>query len=429
MNEEESNKMSEENKPFSEEKIDKTSNASLDNKQENKKESSNISSSFKIGFLILIVAFISSFIGGVIATFAVPALSGLDPMKMLRGEYIINDDVSSRIQPLKKTPTKPGKENDNPVIKVSSKIQPSVVNIRTEQKGSLELFEGHPETEGVEGVGSGVIYREDGYILTNNHVVQDADKIYVTIGDNDDVSGRVIGRDADTDIAVIKVNLDNLPVPEFGDPSQLEVGELTVAIGSPFTLEHTVTSGIISALNRNITDAQSGTTLTDLIQTDAAINPGNSGGALCNAAGQIIGINTLIISTTMGNQGVGFAIPVDLAINVADQLIKTGEVSHPFVGISGRTVDKSLAEQLELKIQKGAYVVTVLKDTPASKAGIKKNDVIIKFDKTEVESMEELISFIRRKKVGQKVEVVINRDGKIIKLSLVLSEKPKTLPD
>lgn len=429
MNEEESNKMSEENKPFSEEKIDKTSNSSLDNKQENKKESSNISSSFKIGFLILIVAFISSFIGGVIATFAVPALSGLDPMKMLRGEYISNGDVSSRIQPLKKTPAQPGKENDNPVIKVSSKVQPSVVNIRTEQKGSLELFEGHPETEGVEGVGSGVIYREDGYILTNNHVVQDADKIYVTIGDNDDVSGRVIGRDADTDIAVIKVNLDNLPVPEFGDPSQLEVGELTVAIGSPFTLEHTVTSGIISALNRNITDAQSGTTLTDLIQTDAAINPGNSGGALCNAAGQIIGINTLIISTTMGNQGVGFAIPVDLAINVADQLIKTGEVSHPFVGISGRTVDKSLAEQLELKIQKGAYVVTVLKDTPASKAGIKKNDVIIKFDKTEVESMEELISFIRRKKVGQKVEVVINRNGKIIKLSLVLSEKPKTLPD
>jgi len=376
-----------------------------------------------IGLTFLMVALISAIIGGIIASFVVPYVFGVNPLKLLSGKYLRPSSPSLRYEtPLQKIKIF---STSDPVVAVAQKVQPSVVNIRTKMIMS-DLFH---EDVVARGIGSGVIFRKDGYILTNYHVIEDAKEIWVTIGTEEDIKGTVLGVDPETDLAVVKVDRKNLPAAEIGSIKDVKVGELAVAIGSPFGFEHTVTAGVISALNRTISTADPHKevvkTFTNLIQTDAAINPGNSGGALCNSKGQVVGINTLIYSTTGGYQGIGFAITIDTAIDVADQLIKKGKVSHPYIGILGQTVDKEYAKKHGLKIDHGAILVEVVEDSPAGRVGLERGDIIIVFDGKPIKNMDELIEAIRSKDVGDKVKVTYLRDDKKTTVQLTLAEKPR----
>ncbi|TDB38734.1 MAG: PDZ domain-containing protein [Actinobacteria bacterium] len=302
---------------------------------------------------------------------------------------------------------------------VASKLTPSVVNIAIEQTG-IDRFTGKTVTQ-VVGNGSGVIIRADGYILTNNHVVEGADALIVTVG-VEDLPAKIVGADPSTDLAVIKVDKSGLPAAQLGSSAGLRVGEPVVAIGSPFGLEKTVTSGIISALGRS-SIAQSGsgiTAYTSLIQTDASINPGNSGGALADADGKLIGINTLIQSTSGQSAGIGFAIPVDFAKSIADEIISTGRASHPFMGVGTVTIDESVASQYGLPVSKGVLVQSIATGSPAEKAGIRQGDIIEKIAGKDIASVEDVFTTIRSQKVGQTVPVEIVRGTEHTTLQVTL---------
>lgn len=295
---------------------------------------------------------------------------------------------------------------------VAKKATPSVVFIGVEQTG-VNPFTGQRVTQ-VVGNGSGVIIREDGYILTNDHVVADADALLVSI-DGDQVQAEVVGRDSSSDLAVIKVDRTGLPAIEIGSSADLRVGQPVVAIGSPFGLDQTVTTGIISALGRSSLAENAGaqvTAYTSLIQTDAAINPGNSGGALTDAQGRLIGINTLI-QTGGSDQsaGVGFAIPVDYAKQIADELIATGSATHPFLGVSTMTVTPALVDGLGLTVDAGALVDSVSAGSPAEAAGVLPKDVIVKIDGKTIATVEDVFTAVRSHKVGDVVDVVVVRGG------------------
>ncbi|MCL6471201.1 MAG: trypsin-like peptidase domain-containing protein [Firmicutes bacterium] len=308
------------------------------------------------------------------------------------------------------------------VTDVAKQVSPSVVSI-----GIRRQPQGTPQTGTVTGIGSGVIYRRDGYIITNNHVVSGATDIVVILG-ADEVGARLIAADADTDIAVIKVDRNNLNAAKFGSVKDLQVGDPVVAIGSPFGFEHTVTFGIISALNRNLTipadQAGGGEVLTDLIQTDAAINPGNSGGALSNTSGQVIGINTLIVSGSGAFSGIGFAIPADTATNVADQLIKNGRASHPYIGITGRNVGE-LPLRENAGVNQGVLVIDVVAGGPAARAGLRRGDIITSINGEPVEDIADLIAQIREHKVGDTIELTYVRNGARNTVKVTLAERPE----
>jgi S1-C subfamily serine protease len=314
----------------------------------------------------------------------------------------------------------------DPVSAVAAKVRPSVVSLRVEKIEVTEDFFFGPFYRRVRGIGSGVIFRSDGYILTNNHVVSGADRIWVTLYDGEEIRGKVVGRDPENDIAVVKIEKENLPAADLGSVKDVKVGDLAVAIGSPFGFDYTVTAGVISALNRTIsTQDESGNplTLTDMIQTDAAINPGNSGGALCNKDGKVIGINTLIYTRSEGFQGIGFAIPIDTAVHVAEQLISKGKVEHPFIGITGTSLTSEMRAEGRYPVKKGAVVIQVLSGTPADRAGLRRGDIIVEFDGKEIKSMDDLVSEVRKKKVGEKVEITIVRGKKKLTLELTIGEK------
>jgi putative serine protease PepD len=311
-------------------------------------------------------------------------------------------------------------EPDQPVEAVATKLTPSVVNVSIQQSVS-NPWQGTSQTQTV-GNGSGVIIRSDGYILTNNHVVENATGVLVRIGLKD-VPARVIGTDASSDIAVIKVDKTGLTPAVIGDSDALAVGEQVVAIGSPFGLDKTVTSGIISALHRSGQggDQFNSTYYANLIQTDAPINPGNSGGALCDLDGKVIGINTLI--QTGGAQqsaGIGFAIPIKLAAQVAEQLIAGGKASHAFLGVSAVTVDQAAAQQYGLKVTAGALVQEVQKSSPADKAGIKQDDVIVKVGDQDISTSQDMVADVRAHKPGDTVTVTLDRGGKMITVDVAL---------
>ncbi len=379
-------------------------------------------STLSVALLLIGIAFAGAFIGGMIATFLLSVAFGINPLSLLRDGGIKAPVIERVIYRGKSTS---GSLSTDPIIAVAEEVQPSVVNIRTKSVMS-DFF--HEDIK-VSGQGSGVIFRKDGYIITNNHVVQDAKEIWVTIGADKDVKGTVMGTDSETDLAVVKVDRKDLQVADLGSVKDLQVGELAIAIGSPFGFERTVTAGIISALNRTVSFSSStdtGTrTYTNLIQTDAAINPGNSGGALCDSDGRVIGINTLIYSQTGSYEGIGFAIPIDSARKVANQLIEKGKATHPYIGILGTTVDKDYAEQHNLKIDQGAIIAEILDGSPADKAGMKKGDIITKFGNEEIKDMESLIVAVRNKDVGDKIEVVYFRDNKKNTVKLTLAEKPR----
>ena len=270
------------------------------------------------------------------------------------------------------------------------------------------------------GSGSAVVYREDGYLVTNSHVVGDANEVRVTFADGQPRSADVVGTASFTDIAVIKVDATGLPAPVFAtEPPR--VGRLAVAIGSPFGLDATVTSGIVSALDRELAADQ--VTLSGLIQTDAAINPGNSGGALVDDEGQIIGINTAILSSSRSNSGVGFAIPASIVVPIADKVIAQGDVIPAFLGINGDDVTPEVAESFGTTA--GAVAVRVLEGTPAAEAGLQEGDIITGIDDTDIESMIQLSSEIQRRTPGETVTLDIVRDGETMQLEVTLTERPQ----
>lgn len=293
---------------------------------------------------------------------------------------------------------------------VAEKVVPQVVSITVRQQ-SYDPFTGQSYS-GDTGSGSGVIIRSDGYILTNYHVIEGADEILVSVG-VDEATATVVGTDTSSDLAVLKIPGSGYPAIEPGDSGDLRVGQFVMAVGSPFGLEKTVTEGIVSALNRSssVEDNQSTniTTYTNLIQTDAAINPGNSGGALVDEQGRLVGINTLIQSTSGSSAGIGFAIPVDFAMDIADQLITTGKATHPFLGVSTETVDRSVAQQFSLPVSSGALVRFVQENSPAAAGGLKSGDIITQIGGRDVSSVEDVFAAIRDHKVGEKVEVNVVR--------------------
>jgi serine protease Do len=270
------------------------------------------------------------------------------------------------------------------------------------------------------GLGSGVIVNKDGYILTNNHVVENADTIDVTLNDGREFKAKVVGRDPKTDIAVLKIDAKDLPALTIADSDKIEVGDLCLAIGNPFGIGQTVTMGIISAMGRG--NVGVGTDYEDYIQTDAAINPGNSGGALVDAEGRLIGINTAILSRTGGYQGIGFAVPVNLARTVMDSLITSGKVVRGFVGVGIQDITPSLAEEFKLKDDKGALVGDVAPHGPAEKAGVQSGDVIVQFNHKPVVDTRHLRLQVAETAPGTTVPVKIIRDGHEKTLDITVKE-------
>lgn len=316
---------------------------------------------------------------------------------------------------------------------VASKVTTSVVNIdvyATPSNSLLEDFFGGENdarkgdsTDITEqtGLGSGVILSTDGYILTNYHVVEGGERFMVSLGDTQ-LEAILVGYDATSDLAVIKVETDGLTPIEIGDSDAVDVGEWVMAVGSPYGLEKSVSTGIVSALYRSTAmQSQSGVTIyANLIQTDAAINPGNSGGALVNSKGELIGINTLISSSSGASSGVGFAVPSNYAFEIAEAIINGEDVSHPFLGVTLNSVDASNAAQLGVSVQSGAYVESVQAGSPAEQAGILAGDVITTVEEKNISTSAELIIEVRRLDIGQTVSVVVNRGGSSQTFEVVL---------
>jgi len=320
------------------------------------------------------------------------------------------------------------------IVTVVKKSMPAVVNISTITLVEDFFFGVYPSS----GVGSGFIIDPKGYILTNYHVVEGARKIDVTLSEGKKYSGRVVGYDKRSDLAVIKIDAENLPALPLGDSDKLEPGQFAIAIGNPYGLNRTVTLGIVSALNRTIVEPN-GVRLENLIQTDAAINPGNSGGPLINIKGEVIGINTAIKSDA---QGIGFAIPINKAKQIADKLIKEGKITYPWIGIRGYAITPDMLDYIKFPVDKGVVIAEVVPGSPADKAGLKGGnrviyvdstqiivggDIITKIDGKPVESMEELRSEIQKRKVGDTVVLTYVRNGKEYTVKVKLEAMPENL--
>jgi Do/DeqQ family serine protease len=309
---------------------------------------------------------------------------------------------------------------------VSKKVTPSVVNISTvsrkkviqplfEANPLFEDFFGAPQTRRDKSLGSGILISKDGYIVTNDHVVRDAESIQVKLSNDKVYDAKVIGSDQKTDIAVIKINATDLPTAVLGDSDKLDVGQWAIAIGNPFGLDRTMTVGVISATGRSNMGIE---TYENFIQTDASINPGNSGGPLLNVYGEVIGINTAIVAA---GQGIGFAIPINMAKPVFSQLIQKGNVSRGYMGVTIQPVTEELAQSFGLKQAKGALVNDVIKGGPADKAGIRQGDVITGLNGSEVKDPSHLQRQVAEAGIGKVAKISIFRDGKLLELSITLA--------
>jgi serine protease Do len=290
-------------------------------------------------------------------------------------------------------------------------------------RGNGRGFQFQPQPQ--RGSGSGFIVSPDGYILTNAHVVMDADQVTVKMNDRREYPAKVVGIDQRTDVAVIKIDAKNLPVVRIGDPAKLRPGEWVLAIGSPFGFENSATAGIVSATSRSLPNE--GNNYVPFIQTDVAVNPGNSGGPLFNLQGEVIGINSQIFSRTGGYMGLSFAIPIDVAMDVRDQLVKTGHVTRGRIGVTIQSIDGQLADSFGLDRPRGALVTTVIKDGPGAKAGVQPGDIILTVNDHVVETSSELPAVVARIKPGNDANLTVWRDGKerAIKVKVDALDKPE----
>jgi len=329
----------------------------------------------------------------------------------------------------------------SPIVK---KVAPSVVMVTTSAKpkqAAMQEFPGfdnpffrrffgeefdqrqqrrRPNAPRQVGQGSGVIVTKDGYILTNNHVVDGADEVKVGLQDGREFTGKVVGKDPKTDVAVLKIDGKDLPFIAMADSDKIEVGDIVLAVGNPFGIGQTVTMGMISATGR----ATLGLDYEDFIQTDAAINPGNSGGALVDADGRLIGINTAILSRSGGNQGIGFAIPMNLARDVMESLVADGKVTRGYLGVMIQDVTPSLAKEFNLKDQKGALIGDVVPKGPAEKAGLKSGDIVLEFNGKAVTGSRQLKLQVARVKPSESVPVKVLRNGSTKTLEVTVRELP-----
>jgi len=335
-----------------------------------------------------------------------------------------------------KPPAVSGPVSYSSAVKAAS---PAVVNINTEKIVTVRshpyfsdpvfkqmfgnlMIEGSRARKRIENsLGSGVIINPDGYVLTNNHVIQGADTITVSLKDGRSSTAKVIGTDPETDIALLKINLDNLPVITIGDSEQLEIGDVVLAIGNPFGVGQTVTMGIVSATGRTQLGIN---TFENFIQTDAAINPGNSGGALVDAYGRLIGINTAIFSRSGGSQGVGFAIPSKMAKSIMVQLIKYGRAVRGWLGFEGHALTPRLAESLQLETTEGIIITAIVRNGPAHKAGLEPGDVIAGIDGKKVKSGQDALAVISGKKPGEEVALLIKRNGRQYSVTATTIARP-----
>jgi serine protease Do/serine protease DegQ len=309
---------------------------------------------------------------------------------------------------------------------VSKKVTPCVVNISTvsrkktiqpffEMNPLFEDFFGAPQTRRDKSLGSGFMISNDGYIVTNDHVVRDAESIQVKLSNDKVYDAKVIGGDTKTDIAVIKINVSDLPTAVLGDSDKLEVGQWAIAIGNPFGLDRTMTVGVISATGRSNVGIE---TYENFIQTDASINPGNSGGPLLNIYGEVIGINTAIVAA---GQGIGFAIPINMAKPVFTQLIQKGSVSRGYMGVTIQPVTEELAQSFGLKQARGALVNDIIKGSPADRAGVLQGDIITHLNGTEVKDPSHLQRLVAEAGIGKAAKVTVYREGKAVELSMTLA--------
>ena len=327
------------------------------------------------------------------------------------------------------------------MAEVTAAVKPAIVNISTTR--TVKMSGGHdpfsddpffrrffgdqfgrqrqPREHKSAGLGSGVIVSSEGYIITNSHVVKDADEIKVTLTDKKEYAGKVIGSDLKTEIAVVKIEAKNLPTVSWGNSEKLQVGEVVLAVGNPYGLNQTVTMGIVSALGRanvGIADYE------DFIQTDAAINPGNSGGALVNVRGELVGINTAIYSTSGGYQGIGFAIPSNMVKSVMESLIRKGKVVRGWLGVSIQKVTPELAKQFDIKDEVGALVGDVIEGGPADKAGLLRGDIILEYNGKKIDEPNTLRNIVANTPPGEQQTIKVLRDGKTRSISITIGELP-----
>lgn len=324
--------------------------------------------------------------------------------------------------------------------KAAEKSMPAVVHIKASESREsaalrqrnqratdpFEFFFGQSygyQAEPRSGTGSGVIYTSNGYILTNNHVVEFADEFEITLHDNREFKGRLVGRDADTDMAVIKIDAEDLPAIEIGNSDEVKVGEWVLAVGNPFDLTSTVTAGIVSAKGRDIKIIKGLRAIEAFIQTDAAVNPGNSGGALVDVNGRLIGINSAIASPNGVFAGYSFAIPVSLVKRIADDLMKYGEYRRAYLGVNLATMDSNRAKAYKIDYVQGAVIVEMDSEGSAARAGLHENDIVTKANGKTVTTTAELLEQVGRSKVGETLELVVVRNNKLLEVPVRLMSK------
>ncbi|AJM92874.1 MULTISPECIES: trypsin-like peptidase domain-containing protein [Nitrosopumilus] len=371
--------------------------------------------------------FVGGAIGAAIAI-VVFAVLFVSPPESVKPDIIVSNGHS----PSTVGETTPAYTKKLSLIEIFEKSEPGVVRVNV-QRGETG--------DSVGGVGSGFVFDKNGHVITNAHVIKESQKIVVTFLDGRSYNAEIIGVDTFTDLAIIKVNADlSLLQPlSIGDSSNLKVGEPIAAIGNPFGLSGSMTSGIVSQLGR-LLPSGSGYSIPDVIQTDAAINPGNSGGPLLNMRGEVVGINTAIQSATGEFTGVGFAIPSQTVAKIIPTLIEDGEYKHPWIGISGRDIDPDLAKVLDLQDAVGFLIVTVVEDSPASKAGLigsektievngvnypMGGDIILSVDDVEVRKIDDILIHLQRaKSVGDEMILEVLRDGRTTDVSIILQERP-----
>ena len=389
-----------------------------------------------------------SFISGIVGASLVLALCIYVPS--LKNVFISSDsenDDEKNSNPISKIFTSEGVVNtgvdiedySKTAISVANKVLPSVVGIEVDFSVSANFptFYSRSQTTTSKATGSGVIISKDGYIITNNHVidssssstsyytVSEANKVLVYLYNEDDpIEAKIIGSDSLTDLAILKIDREDLTAIELGDSDSLQVGEFVMAVGNPLDMRNTVTTGIVSAVNREIEDDSD--SMYTLIQTDAAINAGNSGGALVNAEGKLVGINTLKLLGT-GIEGMGFAIPINATFDISEQLINSGKVKRPYIGITGADVNEAYSKYYDLPV--GIYVATIEDDGPAKNSDLEIGDVILEFNGEKVETMSQLNKLKNQCNIGDKVTLKVSRenddgDDEEIEISIILAEQP-----